>query len=262
MKILVTGATSGLGYSLCCSLSKRGHIVYVASKTKKESAYLKLKAKEQKVILFPIVLNLLRKEDFRQIEELDLDGLVLQAGVGEGGSLSQIDVEKLRDNYEVNVFSNLSLIQVYLRDREARGKRGKLFVTSSLLSHLPCPYLGSYGSSKASLSYLMKTLSLELFLEGKDVSVTLIEPGAYHTGFNQVMLANKERNQKIETPLDKKIGKMEEALFVLLESFSYFSFVETVRKEIESHHPRKRIAIPKRQSFWVQLYRIFSPFFD
>ena len=258
MKILITGGTSGLGYALSCALSKKGHIVYVASKTEKEKNTLTEKIKQERMILFPIVLDLLKEEDRNEVKNLDIDVLVLQAGIGEGGNLLSLDIQKMRENYEVNVFGNLALLQTYIKTCDEQKKHGKIFVTSSLLAHLPFPYLGSYGSSKASLSYCIKTLQMELSLKKKDISVTLVEPGAFHTGFNQVMLDNQEKNQETVTPIDKKVYQFEHLLFIGMETFSYHSFVHQLVKEIEKKHPRKRIQMPKRQSFFIKIYQLFS----
>ncbi len=257
MKILITGATSGLGYSLSCELAKKGHIVYAASKNEKETFYLDQKAKNDKVILFPIVLNLL--DDLEKYQEfLDVDCLILQAGIGEGGHLSTIDISKVEENYEVNVFSNLRVLQAYISCCEKKKRKGKIFVTSSLLAYVPFPSLGSYGSTKAALSYLVKTLQCELELESKNISLTLVEPGAYHTGFNQVMLDNQLVNQKEVTSYDLFLYSVEKFIFVLIESFSYTSFVDKMVKEIEKERPKKKIQIPKRQSFFVQMYQFLS----
>ncbi len=260
MKILITGATSGLGYNLACALSKKGHLVYVGSKTEDEKRNVEKKANQDKVILFPIKFNLLHQEDYQQIDTLDLDVLFLQAGIGEGGNLATIDLTKMRENYEVNVFSNLACLQTFLRLCEEKHKKGKAFVTSSLLAHFPFPYLGSYGSSKASLSYCMETLQLELSLQKREFSVTLVEPGAFHTGFNQVMLDNQERNQKLVTAFDKKVNRIEKLLFVCMESFSFSSYVDLLVGEIEKVHPKKRVQMPFRQAIWVKLYQLFSCF--
>ncbi len=260
MKICITGATSGLGYQLACSLAKKGHIVYVASKTEKERKHVEEKSKEDKVILFPIVFNLLQHGEENILTKLDLDVLFLHAGVGEGGNLETIQLDKMRENYEVNVFSNLEWIQRYIKDCKERHKKGKIFVTSSLLAHIPFPYLGSYGSSKASLSYCIKTLQRELSLQKANCQVTLVEPGAFHTGFNQVMLENQERNQKEVTAFDLKIRQLEQLLFVLMESFSYQSFVDKLVKEMQKEHPHRHIQMPLRQSILTKFYQLFAIF--
>lgn len=258
MNILITGATSGLGYLLACSLSRKGHLVYVASRSEKESIYLDLKIRKDKVILFPIVLDLLKHDDFKQIEELDIDVLVLHAGVGVGGKIEALNMDKMREAYEVNLFSNLELLQMFMKFCKEKQKKGKVFVTSSMLSHVPFPYLASYGSSKAGLSYCIKTLQRELALEPKNISVTLVEPGAYHTGFNQFLLESLEKNQVEVSGFDQEIKHLLSMLFIMMESFSLTSFVKKVEKEIEKEKPHKHIQMPLRQVIPIKIYQILE----
>ena len=59
MNILITGARSNIGYSLGKALALRGHIVYAGCKTFKEKVTLEEKINHEKIIMFPIVFNLL-----------------------------------------------------------------------------------------------------------------------------------------------------------------------------------------------------------
>ena len=59
---------------------------------------------------------------------------------------------------------------------------------SSLIGLMPLKFLGVYSATKASIIHLTTTLKEELKLLDTNIKVVLIEPGMYHTGFNQVML--------------------------------------------------------------------------
>lgn len=84
MNILITGARSNIGYSLAKSLALKGHIVYAGCKTIQEKETLEDRINSEKIIIFPIVLNLLEK-DFDIIDSLDLDCIVLHASISNGG---------------------------------------------------------------------------------------------------------------------------------------------------------------------------------
>ena len=108
MRILITGATSGIGYGLGCQLIRNGHTVYMTAQTKKELVYLKEKIKRDgyQAICFKMDIT---TDDIFLVDNIVIDCLINHAGIGIGGSLLYMDVECLRENYEVNIFSSFSL---------------------------------------------------------------------------------------------------------------------------------------------------------
>ena len=115
MTILITGALSGLGYQYAKKLAKRGHIVYAGVENEQQLQVLNQKILEEKIILFPIVLQLLDKTTWPDFSLLDIDVLILQAGIGESGSILEIDQNRWQKTYETNVFGNVGIIQQFLR---------------------------------------------------------------------------------------------------------------------------------------------------
>ena len=69
--------------------------------------------------------------------------------------------------------------------------KGRIIVMSSMAANMPLPFMGIYSATKAAISNLTKSLQKELFFIGTNAKVILIDPGLYHTGFNQVFLDNK-----------------------------------------------------------------------
>lgn len=190
MKILITGAAGGIAYKLGIELAKRNHLVYMTTHTKSQQQELikKIKTLKENQNIKILRLDITNEYDLNIIDKLDIDILFAHASIGEGGSIMKIPEDKLKYNYEVNVFSNVKLIKKYINARMHHGKKGKVVVTSSIASSIPIPYLGSYTSSKAALSMLIKTLSKELKFSHSKIKVYLVEPGAYKTGFNQVTI--------------------------------------------------------------------------
>ncbi len=256
MKILITGALSGLGFHYAKTLSQRGHIVYIGVKTEVEAISLEQKCWDQKLILFPVVLNLEETSSLQIFDEIEIDVLILQAGSGEGGSLLEISLERLEKNYQVNVFGNLRFIQAFLRVKQKKKQPGKIFLTSSLAAFLPLPYLGSYTSTKMSLYSLAKTLRLELFYQHVPVSISVILPGAYFTGFNEVMINNKDKDQPLLPIKAYRMTKYQKYFFTLMSSSNYESLTKKVVTEVEANAPSFIIAAPWPQVLFVKCYRL------
>ena len=252
MKILVTGARSNIGYNICKLLARKGHIVYPVVKTESELETLKIKLKEEKLIMFPLVFDL-ENNDF-DVASLDLDCIVLQASCGEGGSILEIDRMRAKKNIDVNILGNFKLIQDYLRYLYKSKKKGKIFLTSSLASFLPLPYLGSYTCSKIYLYQLAKTLKLEVWYQKLDVTISVIMPGAYYTGFNEVMIDNKALDEYLLEDKAYVMDKWQKIGFKVISSKDYSLLVKDIVKQIEKSHPKFIISRPKYQYILVKLY--------
>lgn len=242
MKVLITGAISGIGYDLAKVLAFRGHAVYACYENEEEKREYK---EEENLHL--VKLDLKEEKDYSILDKIDFDVIVNQAGICIGGPAYE-NISELRENYEVNVFGTMNLIGHYIKNCKEKGYSGKILITSSLSKNIPLPYLGKYIGTKASLSILAKILKLELCLEKQDISVKLIEPGAYHTGFNQVMLAGIE--------YDKTYFWMHK-LFSCLEKKETRTIVNKMVKAIESSSCKFYYSAPCSQRILAKIYQIF-----
>lgn len=260
MKILITGGTSGIGYQVAETLSKRGHFVYLTTHTKEQCLELSDKIKNHKLKMICFKLDITKEEDRQLIDNLDIDVLVNHAGIGKGGSILDMPISFVKENYEVNVFSSFALLQRFYQNLRSKKKKGKVVITSSLAGILPLPFLGSYCSTKASISMLAETLRKELKWIDNPLQITLVELGAYHTGFNQVMIDNKEEWITEASPFFTKrlkITAKQKKLFALIEKKNLSSAVKKMVKEIESPKPKFKVRTPLLQKIGAKLYLMF-----
>lgn len=255
MKILITGSASGIGFALSKRLIRQGHFVYMTVHTKNEikTTLDKIKQLNYKDRVSVIKLDILKKKDINLITKLDIDCLVNLTGVGYGGSLLNLDISKIKENFNINFFNTLELIKTYILSRE--NKPSKIVVTSSLIGYLPIPYLASYSSSKAALTNFIETFSKELKNTNLNCKIKLIEPGAYNTGFNQYMIENKENldNSYFLENMDTIIEKQKK-LFELIEKKSLTSIINTFDLAINSNTNRVKYKVPISQALFTKIY--------
>lgn len=257
MNILITGATSGIGYALTEKLIKNGHKVFLGVHTKKEvkTALEKIKEIGYQDRVNVLKLDITKKEDRNIIKDLDIDCLVNQAGIGIGGSLLNMKISDIRKNFEVNFFGTLEMTKLYIETR--KNKKGKILITSSLAGLVPIPFLGSYCSTKSALITMATCLKKEIKKTNLDIKIKLIEPGAYKTGFNQIMIENKNIlkeemfNQSLES-----ISKTMEDQFSLIEKKNLSSIVNKMYKAIESNSNRLIYRAPFIQVLGAKLYML------
>ena len=187
MNILITGAASNIGLALALKLSKH-HYIYLTTHTIEQYQKLKSNIHNTNIECLKIDVN----QDLDIIDHIDIDCLISCAAIGIGGSVLDMDIKYLKDNFNTNFFSQVELIQIVYIKMHQKGN-GKIFITSSLAQFLSIPMLGNYCSSKAALSSIVTTMHKELKIIKTNITISLIEPGAYHTGFNQVMIDNKDK---------------------------------------------------------------------
>ncbi len=257
-KILVTGARSGIINSVIDSIIDK-YYIYLTVENETQLKMVNKKYTNYNNIEC-MKLDITDKKDREKIALLDIDILICNAAIGEGGSVSEIPIDKIRHNFEVNVFSNFELIQLVLK-KMVNNKKGKIIVMSSLAAHFPINFLGSYCSTKASISMLTATLKNELKLIDNNIKIKLIEPGLYHTGFNQVMLENKYDWMNIDSYFEsiiEDIRNREDIYFNLLEKKKMNSIVKQIVKAIESNDNKFIYSAPISQYLFSKIYNLIK----
>lgn len=253
-KILYTGASGGIAREVIKSI-KHKYYIYVGVHTEKQLELQKEKYKNDKNIEI-IKLDLLNKNDIEKIKTLDIDILISNAAIGHGGSLLEIPINKIKETYEVNIFKNIELIQIVLKNMIKKGN-GKIIIMSSLSGIIPPKFIGAYSSTKAALINIAKVLKSEIKLINKNIHISLIEPGMYKTGFNEIML---EEKYEIKDTLFKEeletIRKKENLFWNLFEYNNKKSIVKQIIKSLEEN--KFIYSAPKSQRIIAKIYQIIK----
>ena len=258
MKILITGAKSGIGYHTGIILADMGHTVYFGTRTEKQKEALKEKLSTLtfKGIAKAIKLDINKKEDRKKIIKYDLDVLINNAAISVGGTILDLEISKIRDNFETNYFSTLKLTKLFINDLNKKDKDGSVIIVSSLAGIMPVPYLGSYASTKAALSMTATVLHQELLISHSKVKLKLVEPGLYHTGFNQFMLQNSKDNLKEENEYLSKYIDYESAIIRFLEINKTESIAKKIAKAAISKNYKLKYRAPLSQVLFTKLYML------
>jgi short-subunit dehydrogenase len=185
--ILLTGAGSGFGEGTAIGLARQGHDVIAAAQSWPQVTALRKEVDSLKLSGLRVEkLDLLDPYDVARAVSWEFDVLVNNAGIGEGGPISEIPVDLVRHNFEVNVFAPLDFTQRVVK-RWVRSKiRGKIVFVSSALGVLSPPMVGSYSATKHAVQAIAEAMQDELRLFG--IQVQTINPGPFLTGFNEAMV--------------------------------------------------------------------------
>lgn len=188
-KILITGAGTGFGRDWAIALAKRGHEVIATAETVSQINQIQKLAELNKCVLTVEKIDITSEKDRLYAWEKfgNIDILMNNAGLGEGGPISEIPVELVRNEFEVNVFSNLEFTQGFIK-KMVKNKKGKIIFISSVAGLIGGRFSGAYAASKHALEAISEAMSDEL--EPFGVQVSTINPGPYKTGFNDQLIKN------------------------------------------------------------------------
>ncbi len=179
--VLITGAGTGFGIEAAMRLAEKGFDVVAAVEIYAQVQTLKRQAKARGVSLRVEKLDLTNEGDRRKALTWNVEILVNNAGVLEGGSVLDIPGANMRNEFEVNVIGPLLLTQGIAKQMVKRGE-GRIVWVSSREGLNVNPFTGIYSASKHAVEAIAQTMSLELQEFG--VEVATVNPGPFLTGFN------------------------------------------------------------------------------
>ncbi len=206
-KVLITGATAGIGRETALHLANQGQEVFASGR--REDALRSLEAESAgriKGIAFdvtdPAAIDAARKQIEAETSGYGLDVLVNNAGYGQGGPLEQLSDAELRAQYDVNVFGLMAVTRAFLPQMRERG-RGRIINVGSVAGSIALPFLGAYASTKHAVQGLSESLRRELRPHG--VEVIVIRPGAIRTEFGQGEADGMEAFAGAESPYGQQV---------------------------------------------------------
>ena len=171
--VLVTGAAGGMGQAVCRRLRQKGYQVFGLDIRPAESS-------GEEIICCDVTDtdSVLRAKEQIASRIDHLDAIVHTAGIYDLDSLAEIDEARFTRIFQINVFGVYRVNRALLPMMGAGGR--VVVITSELAPLNPLPFTGLYAVTKSALDKYAFSLRSELML--RDISVTVIRPGAVSTG--------------------------------------------------------------------------------
>lgn len=188
-RVLITGASSGIGKALAKEFASRGAVLALTARTKSR---LKVTREELRAayplttapLIFPC--DVANSKDVKNLikscEKImgGVDVLINNAGIGVYGSVARTVPEDYSSIMRVNFLGAVHCILGILPIMQKAGE-GLIINISSVAALHGIPYLGAYSASKSALSAFCQSLRAEL-AQAK-VRVMLVYPGYTQTDF-------------------------------------------------------------------------------
>lgn len=179
--VLLTGAGTGFGLEASMRLAEKGFDVIAAVEIYAQVQTLKRQAAARGAKLNVEKLDVTNEGDRKKALGWNVEILVNNAGVLEGGSVLDIPGSNMRNEFEVNVIGPLLLTQGIAKQMVKRGT-GRIVWVSSREGLNVNPFTGIYSASKHAVEAIAQTMALELQEFG--IEVATVNPGPFLTGFN------------------------------------------------------------------------------
>ncbi|WP_375750823.1 SDR family oxidoreductase [Vibrio sp. HN007] len=179
--VLITGCSTGIGYTCAHALKKQGYEVIASCRNLEDVERLKNEG------LTCIQLDLACSESISQatneavhISHGNIYALFNNGAYGQTGALEDLPVQALKEQFESNFFGWHQLVCEILPHMRKQGF-GRIIQNSSVLGFAAMKYRGAYNASKFALEGWTDTLRLEL--HETEIKVSLIEPGPIESQF-------------------------------------------------------------------------------
>jgi short-subunit dehydrogenase len=240
-RVVVTGASRGIGAALATELAARGAQVVLVARSAEPLGKL---AAELGGVAFPADLA-----DASGIEPLvrrieaggPIDVLVNNAGVDLTGDLLELPTDEIAQLVAVNLCAPILLCRAVIPEMLARG-RGHIVNVSSLAGTNALPGLAPYSASKAGLSHF--TAGLRADLKGTAITTTLAEIGTVRGTMVDSLRAHE--------PTRRAVRRLE--LLQLVDDLEPRVVVDALADAIEKE--KRHVRLPKRDMLFPLIVEV------
>jgi short-subunit dehydrogenase len=196
LRILVTGASQGIGRALVVEAAKRGCKVLAVARSQQLLDELAAEVRKTGGAIETVVADITKPADRQAMADAavskfgGLDVLVNNAGIGATGHFVDTTEETLRSIFETNYFGLTETIRVFLPILK-QGRQPSIVNIGSVVGRRALPARCLYSASKFAVAGFSEAIREELAKDG--IQVQVVSPGLTQTNFSKNMLEAKAK---------------------------------------------------------------------
>lgn len=238
--VLLTGASSGIGYDVAPLLVRYGYTVYGAARRVEKIE--ELASEGVKALSMDVTDEASMEAAVQQIIDAEgrIDVLINNAGYGSYGAIEDVPIDEARRQFEVNLFGLARLTQLVLPHMRARGS-GRILNISSMAGRITSPLGAWYHATKYALEAFSDALRMEV--EEFGIDVVIIEPGGIKTPWGLIAadyLEESSRNGVYAEQAQRVAANMRK-LYSPSSSLSEPKVISrTILRALEARRPKTR----------------------
>jgi len=260
--VLVTGCSSGIGRATALRLTKDGRsTVYATARRVDALADLAAAGCRTRALDVTDEASMQAVVSEIEAEHGSLGALVNNAGYSQSGAVEAVPLDRVRAQFETNVFGLIRLTQLVLPAMR-RARRGRIVLVSSMGGKLVFPGGGVYHATKHAVEALGDALRFEV--RGFGIAVVLIEPGLIRTGFADAAVgamtgvADEDAYRAFHARVAEATQQSYKRGKAALLSGSPEQVAAVIETAIRSPHPRPRYTVSPSAPIFIGLRRLLG----
>ncbi len=242
--VLVTGCSSGIGWATAERLARGGWTVYATARD--VEAIAPLEAFGCRLLPLDVTEEDSMRAAVEEVERMEgaVGVLVNNAGYSQSGAVEEVPMEKVRRQFETNVFGLVRLCQLVLPGMRRQGF-GRIVNLSSMGGRLTFPGGGFYHASKYAVEALSDALRFEV--RGFGVEVVVVEPGLISTGFARTAVGSMGQGDGPYASFDAGVARTTRENYergpLAALGGGPEAVAETIERAISAGRPRARYTV-------------------
>lgn len=186
MKILITGASSGIGMQMAKYLDREENELFLVARSKDKLLELQKQLKCKSNI---IIKDLSKEQEvislYDELKNENIDFLINNAGFGLFGYFTETNLDQELEMINTNMKAVHILSKLFVKDMEKRNS-GYILNVGSVASFMSGPLMNTYYSTKSYVYRFTEALYYEEKKKNKNIHISVLCPGPVDTNFNKV----------------------------------------------------------------------------